>query len=301
MAPRSMQYDARGLVLQETLQDGSTIRYSYDALGNLRERTDQSGEKTKYDVDALGRVTTVTYPDGTTEVTEYEAATGAVRATKNRAGQWRSFVFDGRGAIAEIHNVEQPAAGNAATMIERRTYDAGGRLQLVANRDGAIEYQDLDSLGRPRTTRSYRYRNGSGRVRRAYAVARLERARRTDALAHAGGRYGRLGLDDADAVADVHRRDARRRRQPDHDDDGGHADRHRPRSRSGTARDAVARAHGRRSAPVALRLLGRGRRDDSARRNDDAAESRLGTGHRASARDADDARQHSRGDGRRDA
>jgi hypothetical protein len=54
------------------------------------------------------------------------------------------------------YKVEQPAAGNAATIIERRTYAAGGRLQLIPNRDGAIEYQDLDSLGRPRTMRSYR-------------------------------------------------------------------------------------------------------------------------------------------------
>ncbi|HWS70945.1 MAG TPA: hypothetical protein VN605_02475 [Thermoanaerobaculia bacterium] len=162
MQPRAMRYDARGLLLEETLQDGHQVRYSYDALGNLKERTDESGEKTVYVVDALGRVTKVRYPDGTEELTEYESTSGAVRAAKNRAGQWRSLVFNERGAVKEVHNVEQPAAGSVVTMLERRAYDDAGRLTKIANRDGAVAYDDFDALGRPRTTHTYRFRNGSG-------------------------------------------------------------------------------------------------------------------------------------------
>ncbi|HWS73267.1 MAG TPA: hypothetical protein VN605_14225, partial [Thermoanaerobaculia bacterium] len=160
MQPRAMRYDARGLLLEETLQDGHQVKYSYDALGNLLERTDESGEKTRYEVDALGRVTTVTYADATTEITHYEPVTGAVQATKNRANQWRSFVFDARGAVTEVHNAQTP--DGVHTLIEWRTYDAAGRLEKVTNRDGSIAYDDFDLLGRPGTTRTYRYKNASG-------------------------------------------------------------------------------------------------------------------------------------------
>jgi YD repeat-containing protein len=152
-------YDSRGLVLTQTRPDGASVTFRYDARGTLTSYTDEAGEETRFDTDALGRVTTIHYPDGTTEETRYENVTGAVSATKDRAGLWLSYQYDSGGRVSTVHLGE---VADASPVAVRYTYDAAGRLQQVANADAAIEFGEYDHLGNPQVTRSIRYQFQSG-------------------------------------------------------------------------------------------------------------------------------------------
>ncbi len=158
MAVASATYDSRGLLTSSTQPGGGTMSYTYDALGSMREYKDEDGVLTRYTTDGLGRVTKVDYPDGTSEETKYEADTGMVVATRNRAGQWLAYSYGPGGRLLSVHTGPNPTD---PFLIEYK-YDAAGRLELIRNKDAAIAYDGYDLLGRPTTTRAYRYANSSG-------------------------------------------------------------------------------------------------------------------------------------------
>ncbi len=151
-------YDARGLPLVETVpvsqSAAATIQHQYDALGNEILYVDESGEPTKRFVDGLGRVFRTEYPDSTTEEIVYEDKTGLVLATKDRANLWLWLTYDSGGRVTEVRR-DSPTG----PLVVKNEYDEAGRLKRVTSDDGAIEYDELDQLGRPRVTRTYRYRN----------------------------------------------------------------------------------------------------------------------------------------------
>ncbi|MCM2317215.1 MAG: hypothetical protein NDJ92_18880, partial [Thermoanaerobaculia bacterium] len=159
MAEAGATYDSRGLVVARTAPDGTVSRSTYDALGNLRKNTDESGEATEYDTDALGRVTAIRFADGTHEETRYENVTGAILATRDRAGLWLSYRYDNGGRVESVHLGEDPAD---APIAVRYTYDGGGRVIRIANADAAIEFGNYDELGNPALTRSVRYSGSTG-------------------------------------------------------------------------------------------------------------------------------------------
>lgn len=160
MNPALAKHDARGLPFEQTLPDGRIVQQKFDALGNLTDYIDEDGEETRFEYDGLGRVVkTIFVADGTFEETRYEAGTDFVRARRDRAGQWLSFVYDSGGRMTETRRGDDPTI---APLEEKRTYDSAGRLIRVADKDTAIEYVDFDLLDRPRTTRAIRYQDGSG-------------------------------------------------------------------------------------------------------------------------------------------
>ena len=155
-----MEYDSRGLMYRETLPGGKTIQRVYDELGNVRQYIDEEHHATFYDTDGLGRVTAVHYPDHTSEETRYEQATGVVTAHRDRSGLWTWYKYDNHGGRL----LEERLGGkgtdpdlNGKTFVQY-TYDNGGRVARVASEDAAIEYDDYDLLGRPKTTRTIRYK-----------------------------------------------------------------------------------------------------------------------------------------------
>ena len=152
-------YDSRGLVTERTLTDGKRQQFRYDAVGNLRERIDEAGESTFYDYDPLAWLEKIRYADGTFEQTGYENETGAVRATRDRAGQWLSYSYDAGGRVSTIHSGEAPTP---QSVLVRYEYDGAGRLARVRNKDAGTAYADYDPLGRPGVTRTYRYLAGTG-------------------------------------------------------------------------------------------------------------------------------------------
>jgi YD repeat-containing protein len=102
-------HDGRGLVYEQTLEDGSSSkRFKYDALGNLREYRDEEDRPTTYVFDDLGRPIKTTYPDSvtaseqTTEQTQYEPVTGRVQAQRDRTGLWVWFEYDAGGRVTAI-------------------------------------------------------------------------------------------------------------------------------------------------------------------------------------------------------
>jgi RHS repeat-associated protein len=159
MSEAGATYDSRGLVVTRTRPDGAVARFTYDALGNLKTFTDESGEETGYDTDALGRTTAIRFADGTREEMRYENVTGAVLATRDRAGLWLSYGYDSGGRVESVHLGEDPAK---APIAVRYTYDGGGRVIRIANADAAIEFGDYDELGNPGLTRSVRYSGSTG-------------------------------------------------------------------------------------------------------------------------------------------
>jgi len=161
MQPVQMQYDARGLLLdQKFVSSNRHIHRIYDDLGNLRQYIDELGQTTYSDVDELGRVTKTRYPDGTSEQTVFENGTGLVQARRDRAGRWVSFKYDD---VNGGRLIEEDHAGNGPTPVPadafiRYSYDDAGRLTRVASAESAIEYDNFDFLGRPQTTRTIRYK-----------------------------------------------------------------------------------------------------------------------------------------------
>ncbi|MGA7613552.1 MAG: RHS repeat-associated core domain-containing protein [Thermoanaerobaculia bacterium] len=157
--PSFMSYDSRGLMWNETLPDGKSVRRVYDERGTLRQYIDEEGQVTFFDTDGLGRTVKVRYPDGTNEETRYENGTGLVLAQRDRSGQWIWFKYDPSGGRL----LEEDLGGNGTDPsfdpdpFVRYAYDDGGRLTRIASADAAIEYDQYDLLGRPHVTRTIRY------------------------------------------------------------------------------------------------------------------------------------------------
>src|SRR5207244_8804729 len=103
------QFDSRGLAVSRTLADLNVQYLQYDERGVLHEYKDEEGKPTRYTTDSLGRVVTTEYVgDGTTEEVRYENLTGMVRARRDRAGQWLSYLYDSGGRVTEVHAGENP-------------------------------------------------------------------------------------------------------------------------------------------------------------------------------------------------
>jgi len=162
MQPVRMQYDSRGLLLDQRFGSGKNIHRIYDELGTLRQYIDETTTQTTFtDVDELGRVTKTRYPDGTTEETVYENGTGVIQASRDRAGRWVWFKYDDSN---DGRLIEEDRGGNGATPVLtsnpfiRYSYDDASRITRIASADAAIEYDNFDLMGRPQITRTIRYK-----------------------------------------------------------------------------------------------------------------------------------------------
>ena len=71
---------------------GATTAFTYDGYGRMRTTTDADSYTVTMDYDALDRPTQTTYPDGTTEQTQYQFLDVAGR--KDRLGRWTTFTYD---------------------------------------------------------------------------------------------------------------------------------------------------------------------------------------------------------------
>jgi RHS repeat-associated protein len=151
-------YEFYGILWEEELPTGAIVRRAYDERGTLRQYIDELGRVTHYDSDAIGRVWRIRYPDQTHEEMRFEDGTGALLASRNRAGEWIWFEYgDGGRLAAEHHGGSGNEPSLTANPFIRYAYDLGGRVVRVASADAAIEYGEYDLLGRPGITRTIRY------------------------------------------------------------------------------------------------------------------------------------------------
>ncbi len=165
------RYDSRGLVIEQMHPDSTSIEYQYDALGNLTRYRDERGKDTTYETDGLGRVIKARYPDGTCEATIFENGSGLTAATRDRAGQWLIYRYAGYlvdeirlgpiGAAAECTSPITAAPWSEEVFV-KYGYDLANRLVSIRSATAGAEWADYDRGGRPHTTRSIRYKDGTG-------------------------------------------------------------------------------------------------------------------------------------------
>ncbi len=180
-------YDSRGLVTQTVLPDAkqSTLRYRYDALGNLTSYTDEMGKETVYTIDGLGRTVRTNYKDSTCEESVFEPGSGVLWAHRDRAGRWLLYNYEGYrlsniayGPVGKSDECTAPVTTvlpAQGALFMTYEYAEGNRLKRIATAEAAIVFDDYDFGGRPHTTRSIRYKDGSGMTTQQIADVHTQR------------------------------------------------------------------------------------------------------------------------------
>jgi RHS repeat-associated protein len=145
---RAPGYDALGQQTSMTNGYGTlqtnVMQYAYDAGGNRTNMVDGLNHTNSYFFDALSRMTNSTFPDGTKQITTFDAL-GRRIAQADQATNTTMFGYDALGRLTSVTN--------ALGKVTRYGYDEVGNqtTQIDAlNRQTTFEY---DSLGR-RTKRT---------------------------------------------------------------------------------------------------------------------------------------------------
>jgi len=146
------KHDARGSVTGETRADASALKYKYDAAGGSKSYADPA-EETTTTTDLLGRPLQRIYPDGTTESFGYEGA----RLQTYTDRQKRSYVYEYETNTGRLQDVRK-AGGE---LLEKYTYDDGGRLRTLTTNDAEITFENYDLGGRPHLTKQKRFGSGT--------------------------------------------------------------------------------------------------------------------------------------------
>lgn len=132
-------YNAAGQMVSIE-QDGATLgSVSYDAVGRVQSSTDALGLTISYEYNNLDAVTKVSYPDGTTEETDYTCCRlpGVV---KDRAGRKTYYDYDVLRRLVRV----QDAGGNTLEM----DYDRENRRTRLIDAKGRSTRWSYDALGR---------------------------------------------------------------------------------------------------------------------------------------------------------
>ncbi len=138
--------------LSSVVRDGATLgSFTYDNVGRLTTQTDETGLTLSYTYDSLNRVTKVSYPDATTEETDY-ACCGLPGMTKDRAGRKSYYDYDALKRLVRVQDangntlqMDYDAEGNMVRLLDAKghstqwTYDASGRVTQKTYHDGKSE------------------------------------------------------------------------------------------------------------------------------------------------------------------
>jgi RHS repeat-associated protein len=146
-------YDAMNRLLQKTTHRDATttdvVHMSYDCAGNQMTFQDENatarGDATniyKYDYDNLNRLTVMTYPNGKTEIHEYDAA-GNLKKYTDRAGAVQHFDST---SPASYDNRNRPLyfSWSDGTSSQTTVYDAASRKTQIDNADATINFAYYD-------------------------------------------------------------------------------------------------------------------------------------------------------------
>ena len=160
-------YDSLGQVSQVQFSDapGGGARvwetlggFTYDEVGRVKTVSDATGLTVGYDYNNLDNVTKVSYPDGTSETTEYTCC-GIPGVETDRAGRKSYFDYDVMKRLTRV----QDAAGNTLEMDR----DANGNLLRLVDAKGHLTKWNYDAVNRviakaynDGTTEDYTYSQG---------------------------------------------------------------------------------------------------------------------------------------------
>lgn len=137
----SFRYDALNRLIEEKDPLDRARTYTYDAIGNLKTKTDAKNQTITYGYD-VRRLTSIAYPNATTESIAYDAL--GRRTSMTNANVTMAYTYDALNRVTSVTNqrynivarYEYDAAGNRVKLITPRstaqyTYDAKNRLTTV--------------------------------------------------------------------------------------------------------------------------------------------------------------------------
>ncbi len=122
----TVEHDADGRRWRQTRGDHSEAR-SYDGFGQLEVIVDGSGRTTSLGYDDAGRLARITRPDGSETTARWREGTERVEAISTPSGVTETRTTDRAGRITG----RSWSVGPALVSVERRAYDAAGRLASV--------------------------------------------------------------------------------------------------------------------------------------------------------------------------
>lgn len=132
-------YDDRGNIVQFTDPLNNQVRLGYEPNFNkIAWLKNSRGITTSFSYDDRGNLTTITYPDDSTEEFTYDEG-GSLQSETKRDGQVITYTHDTRGLLLSKTYPDES--------VITYTYDGTGNLTSAANDTGVISF-DYDSMDR---------------------------------------------------------------------------------------------------------------------------------------------------------
>lgn len=133
-------------------QPAGTITFTYDGFGRVLTVTDPVGRTITYAYDPAGRHNLTTYPDTSTEATNYATGDSAAQVlnTTDRDGNQTVYSYDTTGRVVQTQ-VKQVGTGAVLTTTTQ-TFDPTTGLLLSTNTDGDDTEYTYDYLNRVLST-----------------------------------------------------------------------------------------------------------------------------------------------------
>ena len=180
-------YDSSGRL--STIVDANSVTVltlTYDSADRIRTRTDSQGYVLTYDYDNIDRITKITYPDGTTDLYDYNFQSGPnvgtpsleLRKYTDRLGRVTLRDYD---ADRRLISITEPIAGST-TRTTTYDYYENGKLKNITDANGNVTHWDIDIESRP-TAKTYAYGTASAKTETyAYETSTSRLKSITDAL-----------------------------------------------------------------------------------------------------------------------
>ena len=145
----------------------TVLTLTYDSADRILTRTDSQGYTLTYAYDNLDRLTSVTYPDATTDRYDYNFQSGPnvgtpsleLRKYTDRLGRITTRDYD---ANRRLISVTEPISGGT-TRTTSFDYYEDGTLKNLTDANGNVTHWDIDVESRP-TSKTYAYGTASAKT-----------------------------------------------------------------------------------------------------------------------------------------
>jgi len=153
----SFAYDSIGrLVYVQDANQQTFLTLTYDSADRVRTRTDSQGYVLTYSYDNLDRVTQILYPDGTTDLYNYNFPNGTpsleLRKHTDRLGRVTTYGYD---ADRRLTSVTEPISSGVNRTTSYDYYE-NGVLKNITDANGNVTHWDIDLESRP-VSKTYAY------------------------------------------------------------------------------------------------------------------------------------------------
>jgi RHS repeat-associated protein len=181
----------------------TVLTLTYDSADRVQTRTDSQGYALTYAYDDIDRVTSITYPDGTTDLYDYTFQSGPYAGTNSlelrkhtdRLGRVTTYAYD---ADQRLTSVTEPTSGSATRTTQYKYYE-NGTLEDIIDANGNDTHWNIDIQSRP-TSKTYQYGTASATTETyAYENTTSRLHSITDAL----GQVKTFSYDHADEITGI--------------------------------------------------------------------------------------------------